>query len=86
TGAAAGNGSAPAAAGGRAKTQILEAIKVLESVDKAAASTKLTAAQQAISGESDQAKMHFNEGMKALSGGDSNRALMHLKAALNFLG
>ena len=72
TGAAAGNGSAAAAAGGLAK--------------KAAASTKLTAAQQAISGESDQAKMHFNEGMKAFSGGDSNRALMHLKAALNFLG
>jgi hypothetical protein len=86
TGAAAGNGSAAAAAGGLAKMQILEAIKVLESGDKAAASTKLTAAQQAISGESDQAKMHFNEGMKAFSGGDSNRALMHLKAALNFLG
>jgi hypothetical protein len=46
----------------------------------------LNAAQQAIAGESDQAKMHFSEGMKAFSGGDSNGALMHLKAALNFLG
>jgi hypothetical protein len=46
----------------------------------------LNAAQQAIAGESDQAKMHFSEGMKAFSGGDSNGALMRLKAALNFLG
>jgi len=80
------NATGAAAAGGLAKMHILEAIKALESGDKAAASTKLTAAQQAISGESDQAKMHFNEGMKAFSGGDSNGALMHLKAALNFLG
>jgi len=46
----------------------------------------LTAAQQAISGESDQAKMHFGEGMKAFSSGDSNGALMHLKAAMQALG
>ena len=86
TGAAAGNGSAPAAASGLAKVKILEAIKSLENGDKTSALVELTAAKQAISGESDQAKMHFNEGMKAFTGGDSNGALMHLKAALNFLG
>jgi hypothetical protein len=72
--------------GGSAKTHIEEAIKALESGDKQAASTDLTAAQQAISGESDQAKMHFGEGMKAFSSGDSNGALMHLKAAMQALG
>ena len=72
--------------GGSAKMHIEEAIKALDSGDKQAASTHLTAAQQAISGESDQAKMHFDEGMKAFSSGDSNGALMHLKAAIQALG
>ena len=72
--------------GALAKVKILEAIKSLESGDKTSALVELNAAKQVISGESDQAQMHFNEGMKALSGGDSNGAVMHLKAALNFLG
>jgi hypothetical protein len=72
--------------GGSAKMHIDEAIKALDSGDKQAASTHLTAAQQTISGESDQAKMHFGEGMKAFSSGDSNGALMHLKAAIQALG
>jgi hypothetical protein len=72
--------------GGSAKMHIEEAVKALEGGDKQAASTHLTAAQQAISGESDQAKMHFGEGMKAFSAGDSNGALMHLKAAIQALG
>ena len=86
TGAAAGNGFAADAAGGLAKVKILEAIKSLEIGDKSSALVELTAAQEVIAGESDQAKMHFNEGMKAFSGGDSDKSLMHLKAALNFLG
>lgn len=72
--------------GGSAKMHLEEAIKALESGNKDAASTHLTAAQQAISGESDQAKMHFDEGMKAFSAGDTNGALMHLKAAKDALG
>ena len=71
---------------GSAKMHLEEAIKALESGNKDAASTHLTAAQQAISGESDQAKMHFGEGMKAFSSGDSNGALMHLKLAVQALG
>jgi hypothetical protein len=63
-----------------------EAIKALESGNKDTASTQLTAAQQAISGESEQAKMHFNEGMKAFSSGDTNGTLKHLKAADEALG
>jgi ribosomal protein S20 len=63
-----------------------EAIKAVESGDKDAASTQLTAAQQGISGESEQAKMHFNEGMKAFSAGDTNGTLTHLKAAHEALG
>jgi len=86
TGLAAGNGSAAAAPSGLAKLKILEAIKSLESGDKPSALVELTAAKQVISGESDQANMHFNEGMKAFTGGDTKGALMHLKAALNFLG
>lgn len=86
TGAAAGNGSTAAAVSGLAKVKILEAIKSLESGDKTSALVELTAAKQAIAQESDQANMHFNEGMKAFTGGDSNGALMHLKVALNFLG
>jgi hypothetical protein len=46
----------------------------------------LTAAQQAISGESEQAKMHFDEAMKAFSAGDTNGTLTHLKAADEALG
>ncbi len=80
------NATGAAAAGGLAKVKILEAIKSLEIGDKSSALVELTAAQEAIAGESDQAKMHFNVGMKAFSGGDSNGALMHLEAALNFLG
>ena len=80
------NMTAPNNMTGSAKMHIEEAVKALESGDKQTASTHLTAAQQAISGESDQAKMHFGEGMKAFSSGDSNGALMHLKAALQALG
>ncbi len=80
------NMTAPNNMTGSAKMHIEEAIKALESGDKQAASTHLTAAQQAVSGESDQAKMHFGEGMKAFSSGDSNGALMHLKAAIQALG
>lgn len=72
--------------GALAKVKILEAIKSLEIGDKSSAEVELAAAQEAIAGESDQANMHFNEGMKAFTGGDSANALMHLKAALNFLG
>ena len=72
--------------GGSTKMHVEEAIKALESGNKDAASTQLTAAQQAISGESEQAKMHFNEGMKAFSAGDTNGTLMHLKAADEALG
>ena len=80
------NMTASNTSGGSAKMHLEEAIKALESGNKDAASTHLTAAQQAISGESDQAKMHFNEGMKAFSAGDTNGALMHLKAADQALG
>jgi hypothetical protein len=80
------NNMTGSSSGGSAKMNIEEAVKALESGDKQTASTHLTAAQQVISGESDQAKMHFGEGMKAFSSGDSNGALMHLKAALQALG
>jgi cellobiose-specific phosphotransferase system component IIA len=80
------NATEAAAGGGLAKVKILEAIKSLESGDKSSALVELTAAQEAIAGESDQAKMHFNEGMKAFSAGDMNGALMHLKAADQALG
>jgi hypothetical protein len=80
------NATGSATGGALAKVKILEAIKSLESGDKTSALVELTAAQEAIAGESDQAKMHFNEGTKAFTGGDSNGALMHLKAAVNFLG
>ena len=69
-----------------AKVKILEAIKSLEIGDKSSALVELTAAEQAIAGESDQAKMHFNEGMKAFSAGDTNGTLKHLKAADEALG
>ena len=71
---------------GSAKMHIEEAIKALESGNNDAASTHLTAAQQAIPLESDQAKMHFGEAMKAFSSGDSNGALMHLRAVNDALG
>jgi len=80
------NATGSATDGALAKVKILEAIKSLESGDKTSALVDLTAAQEVIAGESDQANMHFNEGMRAFSGGDSNGVLMHLKAALNFLG
>lgn len=73
-------------AGASAKMHIEEAIKALEAGNTAAASTHLTAAQQAIPIESEQVKMHFGEAMKAFSSGDSNGALMHLKAANDVLG
>ena len=41
----------------------------------------LDAAHQAISSISIQAKQQFEAGMKALYNGDSNSALIHLKAA-----
>jgi cellobiose-specific phosphotransferase system component IIA len=63
-----------------------EAIKDLEGGNIDAASTQLTAAQQTISGESEQAKMHFDEAMKAFSAGDTNGTLTHLKAADEALG
>ncbi|HEX2304724.1 MAG TPA: hypothetical protein VHH33_00405 [Nitrososphaeraceae archaeon] len=80
------NATGSATGSALAKVKILEAIKSLEIGDKSSALVELTAAQQAIAGESDQAKMHFNEGMKSFTGGDPNNALMHLKAVLNFLG
>jgi len=66
--------------------KILDAIKSLESGNITSALVELTAAKQAMAQVFDEAKMHFNEGMKAFTDGDSNSALMHLKAALNFLG
>ena len=69
-----------------AKLHLDEAIKALEKGDKQGASTRLTAAQQAISGASAQAKEHYEEGMKALMAGDSSGALMQLKAARDALG
>lgn len=69
-----------------AKIHLTEAIKALEGGDKVAASTHLTAAQQAVAGVSSQVKMHFDEGMKAFSGGDFSGALKHLKAADTALG
>ena len=48
--------------------------------------TQLIAAQQAMSGSSPDAIMHFDEGMKALKNGDSNGAIMHLQVAEQYLG
>ena len=39
-----------------------------------------------MSGSSPDEIMHFEEGMKALEGGDSNGAIMHLKVADQLLG
>ena len=58
------------------KMHLEEAIKALEE----AASIHLKGAHQAISTISIQAKQEFEAGMKALSNGDSNSAVMHLKA------
>ena len=69
----ASNMTASNTSAGSAKMHLEEAIKALESGNKDAA-THLTAAQQAISGESDQAKMHFDEGMKTFSAGNTNWA------------
>ena len=69
-----------------AKLHLEEAIKALEKGDEQRASTRLTAAEQAISGASAQAKERYEEGMKALMAGDSSGALMHLKAARDALG
>jgi hypothetical protein len=69
-----------------AKLHLEEAIKALEKGDKPEASSRLTAAQQAMSGASAQAKERYEEGMKALMAGDSSGALMHLKAARDALG
>jgi Big-like domain-containing protein/HYR domain-containing protein/K319-like protein len=78
--------SLPNTTGGSTKMHLEGAIKDLEAGNKDAASTQLTAAQEAISGESEQAKMHFDEAMKAFSAGDTNGALTHLKAADEALG
>jgi hypothetical protein len=58
----------------------------LQSGDKEAAMTQLTAAQQAMSGSSPEAIKHFEEGMKALESGDSKGAIMHLQFADQALG
>lgn len=63
-----------------------EALKALESGNKEAATTHLTAAEQGIaSSECERAKMHFNETMTSFSLGDSESALRHLKSANNAL-
>jgi hypothetical protein len=69
-----------------AKIQLEQGIKDLQSGDKEAAVTQLTAAQQAMSGSSPEAIKHFEEGMKALESGDSNGAIMHLQIADQSLG
>lgn len=63
------------------KIHLEEAINALEVGNKEDGSIRLNAAHQAISSLSIQAKGQFEAGMKALSTGDSNGALMHLKAA-----
>jgi len=70
----------PNTTGDSTKMHLEEAIKDLEGGNTDAASTQLTAAQQTISGESEQAKMHFDEAMKAFSAGDTNGTLTQLKA------
>jgi hypothetical protein len=69
-----------------AKLHLEEAIKALEKGDIPEASSRLSAAQQAMSGASAQAKERYEEGMKALMAGDSSGALMHLKSARDALG
>jgi exonuclease VII small subunit len=69
-----------------AKMQLEEGIKALQSGDKEAAMTQLTAAQQAMSGSSPEAIKHFEEGIKALESGDSKGAIMHLQFADQALG
>lgn len=69
-----------------AKMQLEDGIKALQSGDKEAAMTQLTAAQQAMSGSSPEAIKHFEEGMKALESGDSKGAIMHLQFADQALG
>ena len=69
-----------------AKMQLENGIKALQSGDKEAAMTQLTAAQQAMSGSSPESIKHFEEGMKALESGDSKGAIMHLQFADQALG
>ncbi|MGB0004437.1 MAG: hypothetical protein WBP74_07250 [Nitrososphaeraceae archaeon] len=69
-----------------AKTQLEDGIKALQSGNKEAAMTQLTAAQQAMSGSSPESIKHFEEGMKALESGDSKGAIMHLQFADQALG
>lgn len=69
-----------------AKLHLQEAIKALEKGDKPETFSRLTAAQQAMSGASAEAKERYEEGMKALMAGDSSGALTHLKAARDALG
>jgi outer membrane protein assembly factor BamD (BamD/ComL family) len=80
------NGNMTATSGGSAKTLLEDGIKALQSGDKEGAMTQLTAAQQAMSGSSQDAIMHFEEGMKALESGDTDGAIMHLKVADQLLG
>ena len=82
----AGNATLANASGTSVKIQIEGGIKALQSGDKEAAMTQLTAAQQAMSGSSPEAIKHFEEGMKALESGDSNGAIMHLQFAEQSLG
>lgn len=42
-----------------------------------------SAAKQAMTGSSPEAIKHFEEGMKALSGGDINSVIMNLQIAVN---
>jgi hypothetical protein len=82
----AGNATMANTTGTSAKTQLEGGIKALQSGDKEAAMTQLTAAQQSMSGSSPDAIMHFEEGMKALDSGDTKGAIMHLQIAEQSLG
>ena len=50
------------------------------------ANTHLNFARQAMNTTANDALKHFEEGMKALDGGDMNGALKHLKLADQALG
>lgn len=80
------SGNMTATSGGSAKTLLEDGIKALQSGDKEAAMTQLTAAQQAMSGSSPEAIKHYEEGMKSLESGDSKGAIMHLQFADQSLG
>ena len=56
-------------------------INALQNVDKQGAMANLSAAKQAMTGFFPEAMEHFEEGMKALSGGDISGVIMHLQLA-----